>query len=90
MEPTKDTEETTPLAFRMSTGAGIAIATIWLVMAALSALIMMVLFVWTDMSPAPRDADSAFWTLIFMVAAVIAPLILAYSITKKILGMNDD
>ena len=79
---TPPTVETT-----VSIGAGIAIAGIWLACAALSIVLLLTIFVWC---PAAATIGGSITNEGAMVLGVIfaAPLIAAYSLTKRILSKD--
>jgi len=75
----------------ISTGAGIAIAGIWLATGAVSIIFMLIMFVWTDdgTTSSETSTDAAMLAYIILFLMIAAPLIAAYSITKKILDKDD-
>ena len=68
----------------MSVGTGLALAGIWLATSAVSIIILLTLFVWSG----EVTGGDAF-TFIILILLIAAPLITAYSITKKILNLPD-
>lgn len=88
-----DTHVTTVQQSGLSVGAGLAIAGAWLASSALSALIILVLFVWSPFASAKVDVSndgSAFTALIILVLLIGAPLIGAYSLSKMIINNQAD
>jgi hypothetical protein len=81
------TDLNTESAIKMSAGAGIAIAGVWIACAGVSIIIMLILFVWGDTGNSKTHLD--FTGMIILVVLVASPLIAAYSISKKILGIDD-
>ncbi|MDB5179973.1 MAG: hypothetical protein JWN12_605 [Candidatus Saccharibacteria bacterium] len=83
------TETEAKTSSTLSVGAGLAIAGIWLAGAGTTCIILLILFVWSNQTilAAPKAGDW-FGYLIF-IAVVGAPLIAAYSITKKIIDKDD-
>lgn len=67
----------------LSTGAGLAIAGVWIASAAVSIIFMMVAFVWT--TPVASDPDSASLGIFILIILIAAPLMAAYSFSKLIL-----
>jgi hypothetical protein len=65
----------------VSTGAGLAIAGIWLAAAGLTALLVMVTFVW-----APDQVLGDDWLLLILLAL---PMLAAFTATMRILGRDD-
>ena len=89
MTTTKETAP--PVGTSLSAGAGIAIAGIWLATASLSICIILVLFVWNQINftnGGETDATSAFIGVCILVLFIAAPIMAAYSITKKIIGVH--
>jgi len=69
----------------LTTGAGIAIAGIWLAAASLTALLVMVAFVWAPERVLGSDpeASDGFWLLLLLLAL---PMLAGIASTRRILG----
>jgi len=74
---------------QVSVGAGLAIAGVWLACAAVNIIVMMILFVWSGPIASSGSSDGGLFGLLMIIAMIAAPLIAAYSITKKILNKDD-
>lgn len=74
---------------QISTGAGIAIAGIWIGGAAVQIALLLILFVLTPHSnPSPyKDIDS--WTAIVVILILCSPMLAVMSATKRVLGHNN-
>ena len=69
----------------ISTGAGVAIAGLWL--AAAFVTITLIYFI---LGSAPTDsANVGFWGYVIVLLIMFSPLIVAYNVTKMILGKDD-
>lgn len=79
------------LAFGLSTGAGIAIAGMWIAGAALTAVLFLITFVWGDGwgfdGPELKGWKAGTFLLVFFLWHAW-PLLLAYVGTKRVLGQH--
>jgi len=73
---------TTNAASQISTGAGIAIAAIWVMMTLMTLALITLFFVWPDPVKDEDLSDGTVFTVLFFI---ILPLIVAYSMTKRII-----
>jgi hypothetical protein len=82
---TTETEIIPSIRPGISTGAGLAIAGIWLACATVSVFVMLILFVWSDPATAEMSKEAALFYNIFVISVVAAPLATASITTGKII-----
>lgn len=84
MDPDQMDQTTTQL----TTGAGIAIAGIWLAAAGINIVLLCITFVRNQPKASTQQMDG--FTALVTLLILASPMIAAWSMTKRVLGQHDD